>query len=334
MRAVLVLAGLALVASPYIAALSKKQGHLTFSEAGRMNYGFMVNRFDFWWVGQPPGSGTPIHPRTKIFDHPETYRFEGPVAGTYPGWYDPTYWVAGMTPHFNLRQQLVEAKTDCLVLFDIFFSKFHVGLITGVLIWCAFGAGWRTLRGRVVAAWFLWLPPLAVVAAYLPIWVEPRYIGPYIPLFWAGVLASIRLPDLPHVPKLLNSTAAAMASVTLLAVLGSTAAAIDEKGTNPPVQQKVAEYLHGIGIRRGDNVGAVGRVMECGWARLAGVQITAEINHGSEWDFRTASDSIKSEALAAMFRTGVKAIVADHREDTGCKSGWRAVAGGFYVCTP
>lgn len=334
MRASLVVAGIALIITPYIAALSKKQGHLTFTESAKINYGFMINGCEYWWSGDSPGCGTPTHPRTQLFAHPAAYQFKDHVAGTYPGWYDPAYWLAGMTPHFNLRQQLVRIKTDGLIFFDVFFSKFQASLITGALLWYVFGAGWGWIRRGVMAEWFLWLPPLAVLAMYLPVWAEPRFIGPYLGLFWAGVFASVRIPDLPHTRKLLNATAAAMAVVTLLVVFASTAVAIDQMGTNPPVQRQVAEYLQRIGIRPGDRVGAVGRVMDCGWARLGQVQITAEINHGSDADFRSASEAVKSQALAAMFRTGIKAIVSDQREGTGCKAGWRAAGGGFYVCTP
>ena len=48
-----------------------------------------------------------MHPTRKVFDRPAIYEFgSDPVGGTYPIWYDPSYWHEGETPHFDLRGQL------------------------------------------------------------------------------------------------------------------------------------------------------------------------------------------------------------------------------------
>ena len=327
--------GLALIASPYVWALSKHQGHLTYSESGNLQYAWTVNNLPFWWAGESSGFGTPIHPRTKIFDQPLVYTFEGPLRGTYPGWYDPTYWLAGIKSHFNLRQQLVRLKLNSQIIFGFFFGVFQIALVAGVLIWYLFGAGRFPWFAGLRDYWYLVLPPLAAAAVYWPLWVEPRYIAPFLGLFWAGIFSGVRMPDSPESRRLVSCMPAAVVPLTLAVVLASTVGAVDQIGTAPPTQFQVAEYLHRIGIRPGDRVGAIGRVMECGWARLARVQITTEINHGSDAAFRASSVPVRSAAIAAMFSTGVRAIISDSREDSGCPSGWRSAAGtGFSVCTP
>jgi len=332
-NAVFVLIGLALIVTPYVWALSTHYGHLTYSESRNLMYAFTIDGIPFWWTGDPPGFGQPLHPRTRIFDQPAAFVFESP-RGTYPGWYDPSYWLAGLEPHFRFRGQLARLKVDGQILFDIFLGVFQVGLMISTAIWYFFGGErLRAARG-LWKRWFFFLPPLAAIAIYLPIWMEPRYLAPFLGLFWAGMFCGVRMPDSPQSRKLLICTAAAVVPVTFLVVLGSTAAAFDRIG-NVPVQFLVADYLHQIGIRPGDRVGAVGRVMECGWARLARVQITTEINHGSDAAFRTSAAPVRSAVVAAMFRTGVRAIVSDSREDSGCPSGWHGVAStGFYVCAP
>jgi len=330
-----VLAGLILIATPYIWALSKHYGHLTYSESRDLMYAFNVDGIPFWWAGDdPPGFGHPIHPRTRIFENPPAYTFEGSPRGTYPGWYEPPYWLAGLQTRFNLRGQLFRLKVDGQILFDIFFGAFQVGFVISALVWYLFGAErFRVLPG-LLRQWFFFLPLLAAIAIYWPIWVDPRYIAPFLGLFWAGIFGGVRMPASPQSRRLLFSTAAAVVPLTFLVVLASTAAAFDRIG-NIPVQFRVADYLRQIGVRPGDRVGAVGRVMECGWARLARVQITTEINHGSDAAFRASAAPVRSAVVAAMFHTGIRAIVSDSREDSGCPSNWHAVdSTGFYVCAP
>src|SRR5205085_1387648 len=95
------------VAMPFVVALSRTEHRLTIGDSARLNYAWYVNRITPFthWQGEPAGSGTPAHPTRQIFTAPNVYEFATPVAGTYPPWFDPTYWYAGVTPHFNLRQQ-------------------------------------------------------------------------------------------------------------------------------------------------------------------------------------------------------------------------------------
>src|SRR5579872_6616579 len=81
------LAVFSLIAGSYIAALSRQQGHLTFGESAKLNYGWYVNHLPrYHWQGEQPGSGMPAHADRKIFDSPPIYTFDQPVRGTYPIW--------------------------------------------------------------------------------------------------------------------------------------------------------------------------------------------------------------------------------------------------------
>jgi len=330
-----VVLGFAIVAGPYITLLSKRQGHLTFSEAGKLAYAWDVNRASYQWVGEPPELGTPLHPRQTLFQQPAAYTF-GDTArtqGTYPGWYDSSYWVAGLTPHFNLHQQLSAFKRDTEVLFDLFFSKFYLALLTGLLVLYLFGGNFPASIRALGGYWFLWMPPVAALFTFWCIWIEPRYLGPFVGLFWAGALSGLRLPDTPQSQKLLTSVTAACVFVTSVALLGSTASQIDKVGTAPPLDWHVASALHRAGVKQGERIGAMGRVLKCGWARLARVQIVSEIPHEAEQEFRKANDQVKTDVLDSVFRTGVKVIVADEREEAGCRSGWQPLEKtGFSIC--
>src|SRR5205085_1566110 len=106
------------VAMPFVVALSRTEHRLTIGDSARLNYAWYVNRITPFthWQGEPAGSGTPAHPTRQIFTAPNVYEFAAPVAGTYPPWYDPTYWYAGVTPHINLRQQAHASARNLFLL--------------------------------------------------------------------------------------------------------------------------------------------------------------------------------------------------------------------------
>ena len=91
------------LATPQIVLLSLAKGRVTFSDTGKLayawyNYGLPLRN----WQGQPAGSGTPVHPTRKLYEHPAVYEFNGPIRSSYPPWYDPSYWNEGLSPHFQL----------------------------------------------------------------------------------------------------------------------------------------------------------------------------------------------------------------------------------------
>ena len=96
-----------LVAGPFVFAMSRSKGTLTTGRSGRLNYLWAINRVDnTHWQGEEPRSGVPQHPTRKIFDQPPAFEFSEPVGGTYPVWYDPTYWYEGSVSHFDFRKQV------------------------------------------------------------------------------------------------------------------------------------------------------------------------------------------------------------------------------------
>jgi hypothetical protein len=327
-RALTVIFGLAAVAGPYIATLSQHQGHLTYGDAAKLNYAWIINGVPNNWLGEIPSFGKPVHPHTRVLDYPAAYEYPKAGMETYPGWYDPAYWYEGVTPHFDLRQQVYRIFVDGQILFDLLFSRFQAPLIVGVLALSLCGG--ISLR-RFAAGFVLLLPAVAAFTMYLLIWVEPRYIAPFVPLAWSALIAAVRLPNLPQARRFLVCITAGIALVTLVTTLESTAVEAYSTGREAPVQWLVAAHLNQAGIRPGDRVAAIGHINQCGWARLARVHLTAEIPHEAESDFRRASEAVRAAAMETLFRTGVKAIVSDQREASGCRSGWTVIS-GYSVC--
>ena len=97
-------------AAPLIFLLSHQKGRFTFGDSGKLNYAWFVSPRTFWrnWQGEADvaGSGMPVRPTRRLLQHPPLFEFDGPVAGTYPPWVDPSYWNEGLQGHFKLRPQI------------------------------------------------------------------------------------------------------------------------------------------------------------------------------------------------------------------------------------
>src|SRR5581483_1151433 len=102
------LAVTAVVAAPFVVAISQKTHRLTIGESGRLNYGWEVAgaRPYIHWQGEPFDIGRPIHPTTRVLALPQTFVFPPPISASYPPWYDPSYWYAGIQPKLKLKRQI------------------------------------------------------------------------------------------------------------------------------------------------------------------------------------------------------------------------------------
>ena len=96
------------MASPWILTLSNAKGRFTFGDTGRLNYAFYVNDLVNrpYWHGEDAGLGTPTHSHRRLNAIPPVEDVFGPGPGSYPLWYDPSYWYDGVRPHFEWRGQL------------------------------------------------------------------------------------------------------------------------------------------------------------------------------------------------------------------------------------
>src|SRR5690606_17357136 len=96
------------VSAIYIIPLSVQKQRPTFSDSGGLAYAWEVTRVSPYghWQGLPAGTGTPRHTTRQILDFPPTYEFDTGRPGTYPLWYDASYWNEGLRGRFILSDQL------------------------------------------------------------------------------------------------------------------------------------------------------------------------------------------------------------------------------------
>ena len=238
-----------IVASPFIAALSKSKGRITFGDAGTYSYWFHVNGYnDYHWDGDPPGSGIPKHPPRKIYDKPAIYEFSTPFDVTYSLWYDPSYWNDGLKVHFDLKEQLQAIKRNVKMYYPLFYPRYSV-VIFGSLILYLMSRRRRMVLMDIADHWNLFIPAIAGLSMYALVNLDDRYVGPFFDLMWLGVLSGICLPDSEDSKRLLKYVAILMAFVMMVV---TTLHVMPPESPPTHVQWQAADALNQMGIKSGD----------------------------------------------------------------------------------
>jgi hypothetical protein len=328
------------VAAPFVLSLSRSKGRFTTGETGRLNYFWTTNRLPFYhWQGETPGTGQPLHPTRKIFDDPPAYEFGDPVGGTYPVWYDPTYWHEGGINHFAFKQQVrivVENAKRYYELFHLWGLQY--GLLVGLLTLYLMGLKARTLRKDLIRQWSLILPAMAGIGLYLLVNVQGRYVASFVVLLWLALFSAVRLPEQPQSEKLINSITiiliASMIFTTIASSSRETTLTISQLVAGENVldheQWQVAEGLRESGLNPGDRVAFIGDSFRAFWAHLLGARVTAEIRKDRISSFWEADARVKSEVIKAFAGTGAKVMVAERPPHGTDLNGWKKIRSTEY----
>jgi hypothetical protein len=328
---------------PLIWGISTAKGRLTFGDAGTLTYVRYVNGVPYpHWQGEPAGSGTPKHPSRKILDHPPIYEFGTPVGGTYPISYDPSYWYEGVVARVDVEQQLGLVLTSALFYFDLFLRR-QGALAAAVLVMYWMGSRRRFGILDLIRRWGLVLVALAAFGMYALVYVEGRYIGVFVVLFWADVLANVRLPGSMTSKRLTSALGAIMVLFVLLDLgafeIKGYSDLLNNRNPDPGVGQQarspswpgeVAEELYGLGVQQGDKVAVIGYGFGSFWARLARVQIVAEMLSSQADPFWMGNPALQSEVIQAFANTGARAIVAEDVPNYASLVGWHQVGDSDY----
>jgi hypothetical protein len=295
---------------PLIVPLSRAEHHLTFSEAGRLNYAWSINDVPAHsgWTGGDPSAGIPVHAPRVIVAKPKTLEFSSPIVATQALWYNPVYWYEGANSHFNLRGQLRAVVHDAGFFADLFTYSLLPMIVVAVLAW--FNAS--RLRPAILKERFpfLLLWPTLVIAMYGLVALETRYVVPFLILFFVGSLQLLLSRRARGIQK------AVLLTATLLIVVPAGKEAL--KAASPirraPVQTdgignvEAARELQKMGLHSGDKIGAVDTGFYFYFAHLAGLRITAAVYEPEE--FWKLDDAGQRPVLDAMLRAGVRAVVA------------------------
>jgi hypothetical protein len=324
LAAVAVFAGIAL---PFILALSAAKGRPTFGDSGRINYAEFVNRAtrSVHWQGEPAGTGTPLHPSRKIFSDPDVFEFSSPVQGSYPPWYDPSYWYDGARPHFSVRNQawaLFRASNMYLKIFSKSGALWAV--LVAILVVRRKLLGW----GRISSgAWLVFLPSLAAVAMYSLVLVEFRYVAPFALMLLVWMLSRMKIATGAG-PLFVRRFHLVIVLAPALAIAGAAGRDLNTVVRNKPYEPwVVAQRLNEMGISPGTDVGYIGTGLDAYWAHLAGVRIVVEIPDEQEPRFIRAGAARRQQVLALFSSAGAKAVVTKNADAANPADGWHPIPG-------
>ena len=310
-----------LIAGPFVTVISVEKGRFTFSDAGRLNVAWDTNGVSrMFWQGGPPGSGMPVQPPRQIQATPAVFEFARPIRATYPLWHDPSYWYQGLTTYFTLegvKRPLSESGRLYRHL-----TRRQAPFVAGVLLLCLFsGQPWRLWR-TAGAQWHLWAPGIAALGLFAIAGAEARYVGSFVALVMLAALMTVRLKDRSAARSVLVAVTIAML-LFQAADLTSVRSPVPVRDTPNP-HAETASALGRLGVRRGDRVAIMRQTPGSGiyWARIAGVQIVAEIPRDASHDYWVASDNVKRETHRAIARTGSTLLVTFGLPISADVSGW------------
>jgi hypothetical protein len=341
----------AVVAGPYVAALSHQRHRFDFGDSGTLNYAWYVGGTEKMHLqptqtGQFGSSEVDLkHPEKELMHTPLVLSYAEMPYGTYPDWFDTTYWNEQIKPHFNLRQDLPRATRDSVLMVRYLFNHPEALLLLALLVLLgarAFVASRPHLKGEMWGTrrdGAFWLVPLllgvAIWCIYAIVNTEERYVTVAYFCVILTLFAALRLPDAQSEADLpaargpaANLRFASSALILLLALLatGESLRTVFEDrrqlslikspgGWTSPTMVHIAEGLQSLGVKPGDTVACIGHTAclnDPYWARLAGVRILTEIYDPETPVYPFLADlPNRDEVIATVRAQGAKVLVGD-----------------------
>ena len=311
---------LLIVAAPLVTLVSRQVGHPTIGETGRLNYAWFTNglRLNVGWTGGGEDLyGTPEHPPRTLPGKPTILEFANPIKGTYPLWYDPSYWYAGAKVRFDRRGQLGALK-ESLLYYREAFKQMAILFVGALLLLIAAGRKILAAPDRNFRWLFTWA--IAACLMYTVVNAQSRYLGVFFVLSWLALYRLLwrRVENIVSVAVLGTVLCALLVSTTAPSLAAGAESVRDTIRSEQPDYLRIGAALQGAGVRRGDRLATVGYGLDAYYARYTGARITANIVDANEFRYLSAEDLGRvSERLA---RIGVKALVATDKPvhtDTG-----------------
>jgi hypothetical protein len=327
---VFTLLGFLITSLPFIAALSWNMHRITWGDSAKLNYAWEVNHYPEplvrFWQGDLPGHEDALHPPRKVLDWPEVYEFATPIQGTYPVWYDPCYWNAGIDSDIHpLRQAQALIHNMKAMARGIFF---RLPLLATPVLLLLVSNGIKDWWRNLMTFWPILIPAVAVCLMYMMVHWEERYTSGEMLIAWGAAIVATGISGKERSTKLF--WAASLLLGAWVVYRFSTVQVKYYQVSKSSVRAlMVAQRLRAMGVEPGDQVALIGEgFVEEYWARLEKVKIIAEVprsDHNrlakSAAAFWKSSPEGEKAVLDILKSTGAKAVIAD-TPPTTLPPGW------------
>ncbi len=336
----------AALAGPYIIGISKQRGRFTTGESARLNYCFFVDETGRWheWHSGDLGHAKADfkHHEQLLMDSPAVYSYLQHPLGTYPLWFDPSYWTDTLKPvvYWPGHIRRVERTSQLLVRYVAGHLESFVLLAVLLLLGCG-------LRPRS-APWYALLPVLLwgllMLGIYFPIDLQDRYLTGAFFFVVIPLLAMIRRPQAGSLGQIATGCALLFAGLVLATAIGdlgerrrTESVTGYPRGAYSKQIYPAAQGLNDLGIGPGKTVACIGDdacYVDHYWARLAGAPIRAEVEVPNDGDpgafWKTVAD--KPAVLNSLKAQGVSALVGIFAPSTQAPERWRQLGtSNFYA---
>ena len=322
------------IAAPLILALSLLKGRPTFGDSGKLNYTWEVNQIPKYihWRGEPATSGVPKHPTRKVYDQPAVYEFATPLPGSYPPWFDPSYWYEGVRPTFSFHRQVeVLSRWSMTCLSGLI--ELCGGLFSIVFLMLAMNRRRWSPRKVASSSWFILLIAIVPMLMYSMVFVSLRYIAAFEVLLWFCLFSGLQ-PGRPGSRPWIDNVAVWLAFLFIFSVqtpmpMMETGRSLLYRIPDPePAQWQIANGLNQMGVQPGEKIASIGIALYAQWYRLAHVQVVAEAPGGMNaiQAFRKADPAVREEILEQFRKAGARAVVMDGAPRDEKMDGWQKIA--------
>src|SRR5260221_8687642 len=113
---------------------------MTLGTAGKLAYAWEVNHVPYT-NGQGDARSHLKHPPRQVRTAPEMYEYSSHLKGTYPAWFDPAYWNAGLAVPISPTKQVAQLIRSTKFYFNLLLDS--AGALATLVALLAWGAGLR-----------------------------------------------------------------------------------------------------------------------------------------------------------------------------------------------
>jgi hypothetical protein len=333
-KSLLALIAFLVIAAPLVLALSWSKRRPTFGDSGKLNYAWEVNQIPKYvnWQGEPQGSGVPRHPTRQILSRPTIFEFAAPIPGSYPPWFDPSYWYEGVRTRMEFGRQL-EVLGHWIMVCSSNLVDLCGGLFAVVFLLLMMNRRRWSPRRMARSSWFLLLPAVVAMLIYSLVFVSPRYIASFEVLLWFSIFSGLQ-PGRPGSRRWFDYLAVCLAIVFVYAAqpqppFAETMRSFRQGTPDPqPEQWRIANGLNQMGVQPGDKVASLGGALFPHWYRLAHVQVAAEIPAGQNGviAFWQAEPAVREQVMKLLAQAGARAVIIDKATAGQDMDGWQKIA--------